>query len=541
METRASDLRLDASRLESLLESARLLGSSLDAAEQLRHLARTIMGRLLVTKAVIALGDGDGLHVELSRGVAGVQEGDPFDEVRAAELGLNWIEPIGPAEARLGLLALGRPMRARVDAAERDFLQALLSLAAVSIGTARAHAEVVDANHQLDQRIQELRALIDLVQGLSSTIEPEEVARLLMLTVAGRWAVLRHALVTWKSEQPPIVRLKGIDESATNAWRTALGTSEAPVRCEEFVLFPIRSGEEINGLVALGPRATKQPYTDVDLEFCAGLVAQASVALDNAWHFRDTLYRRQMDKELELAASIQRDLFPKAMPELAATRLAARNRQARQVGGDYYDVLAVGEPSPETPYLVCVADISGKGISASLLMATIQATLRALLASFDSLPSLARRANDLLWASTPDNRYATALFVLYDPPTGACEYVNCGHSEGILLRADGTVKMLKTTGMPIGLFPDRSYESRRFTLASGDRLMLYSDGVTDACTTGGEDFGVERAIACLRAAGTQAPDEIEQHLFDAIDNFAAGAPQFDDITVLILERCQPAS
>jgi sigma-B regulation protein RsbU (phosphoserine phosphatase) len=285
--------------------------------------------------------------------------------------------------------------------------------------------------------------------------------------------------------------------------------------------------------VALGPRATKFAYTEADIEFCSALVAQASVALDNAWHFRDTLYRRQLEKELEVAANIQRDLFPKALPKLAGTRMAARNRQAREVGGDYYDVLGL---AGSARHLACVADISGKGISASLLMANIQATLRALLASFDTLPSLAARANDLLWASTPGNRYATALFVLYDPATGACEYTNCGHCEAILLRAGGAVELLTTTGMPIGLFPARTYESGRFQLAEGDVLMLYSDGVTDACATDGRDFGMERAIECLRGAAGLDPEQMATRMFEAIDEFAAGAPQFDDITLMILAR-----
>lgn len=538
MDESAQEIRLDASRLESLLESARLLGSSLELEEQLRHLMRTVMGRLLATRGLIALEEPEGPRIAIVRGITGLQPGDAFDPDQAEVLQLAIVRRIGEDGVPLGYLAVGRPMRPdwETDPGERDFLAALLSLAATSINNARAHGEVVRANRALDQKIQELRALIDLVRGVSATIEPEEIAQLLMLTVSGRWAVRRHALFTWKEGQPPIERCKGVDRAGLETWKSTLDDSASPVRCGDFVLFPIRSGETTSGLVALGERATKLPYTEADLEFCSGLVAQASVALDNAWHFRDTLYRQQLEKELTLAAAIQQDLFPKCLPQLESTDIAARNRQARQVGGDYYDVLPA-----DGQQLLCVADIAGKGIYASLLMANIQATLRALLLSIRTLPELAARTNDLLWASTPGNKYATAIFVRYDPSNGACEYVNGGHSDGILLRASGQVEMLTTTGMPLGLFPQRVYESKIFTLEPGDLLLLYSDGVTDAITHDESDFGVERTVEVLRAHRHLPAAEIEDRLFEAIDEFAAGAPQFDDITAMVIKRTAGAS
>jgi sigma-B regulation protein RsbU (phosphoserine phosphatase) len=538
MDPRATERHLDASRLESLLESARLLSSSLHLDDQLRHLMRTIMGRLLITRAVIALYDAgtSTLRVALSRGVPGLKPGAVFDAAESTTYQLPHSTPIGDPAQPLGILAVGAPARGKLDQAEREFLSALLSLAAASISNARDHDSVIRANRALDQNIQELRALLDLVRGLAATIDPEEVTQLLMLTLSGRWAVRRHALFTWKPNQPPIARVKGLDHWDLDAWRQKLEGADTPQRDGEFVLFPIPSGDTTTGLVALGPRPGNLPFTPADLEFGMGLIAQASVALDNAWHFRDTLVRQQLEKELTLAASIQLDLFPKFLPTLVHTDLAARNRQARQVGGDYYDAIPIGAPSPEATHLLCVADISGKGIAASLLMANIQATLRALLAAHPSTIELAVRSNDLLWSSTPNNKYATALFVRYDPVTGACEYVNGGHCDGIVLRACGEVEMLGTTGMPIGLFPKREYECASFVLHAGDTLLLYSDGVPDACTPDDREFSVERSIDVLRANAHRAAAEIQDALFAAIDAFVEGAPQFDDITVMVIRR-----
>ena len=519
------DRHLDASRLESLLESAKLLNASLELDDLLRHLLRTTMGRLLVTRAAIALERDGAFYLEIARGLPSLKKGQPLTMQSAREIGLEYFFPIGDPAKPTGALAFSKPA-GTLDEAETEFLEALLGLAATGISNARAHAEVVRTN-------QELRALLDLGRGLSGATDAEEVAQMLILTLAGRWAVAKHAVFTWKPGQPPISRVKGFDTLTPETVRSHI-ESGAPLPLPAgFIVFPVRSAETLTGAVVCGPRLGNRPYSDADREFGSGLVAQASVALDNAWHFRETLVKQQLEKELSLAAGIQRDLFPKQMPSLPGAEIAARNRQARQVGGDYYDALPVGAGS----HLLCVADISGKGLSAALLMSTIQATLRALLTETAPLASIAARTNDLLWASTPASKYATAFFCLYQHAGGQTSYVNCGHNDGIVLRADNSVEMLPTTGMPVGLFPKRTYEMASTAVRPGDLLFLYSDGVTEACTEIEENqFGTERLVDVLRSTSALPAMEILDAVFDAIDNFAAGAPQHDDITMLVLKR-----
>lgn len=528
------DSRLDPSRLESLLESAKLLNASLDLDDLLRHLLRTVMGRLLVSRGLIAIENRGQLEVRISRGVAKLPAGAAYDAALAKEAGLELLLPIGDADAPLGILALGKSLKGSLDEAEHDFLQALLGLAASSVANARAHAETLASNRSLDQKIQELRALLDLGRGLAATTDPDEVAQLLTLTLAGRWAVFKHAVVTWKENQPPIRRVKGLDvpdEAALRAQVDAM--SEAAVRTEKGVVFPLRSGDKSIGVVLLGPRPAGKAYSDADLEFGAGLIAQAAVAFDNAWHFRETLTKQQMEKELQVAAAIQRDLFPKQLPQLAHTEMAAKNRQAKQVGGDYYDVLAFSQGVDQ---LICVADISGKGISAALLMSTIQATLRALLAHETSLLKIASQANDLLWASTPSNKYATAFFLQYDPESGKGQYVNGGHCDAIVLRAAGDVELLGTTGLPVGLFPKRDFDMVSVELRAGDTLLIYSDGASEANDVASNEFGMDRLTESLRCAREKPCGEILDHLIADIDAFAGEAPQFDDITLLVIKR-----
>lgn len=523
------DTKFDPSRLESLLESAKLLNSSLRLDEMLSHLLRTVMGRLLVRKGAIAIERCGRMEVHLARGLgAAVEPGRVLDEAAMESAGLELRFPVG--DPPVGLLALGRPLKGALEEGEREFVEALLGLAALSIANARAHEETLEINKSLDQKIQELRALLDLVRGLAATTDPEEVAQLVILTLAGRWAVLKHAVITWKAEQPPIERVKGLTLPGIDKVRAAVSADELGLPAGS-QLFPIRSGETQTGVMILGPRLGNKPYTEADLEFGAGLVAQASVALDNAWHFKQTLEKRQIERELEVAAGIQRDLFPKALPVIPATEMAARNRQAKQVGGDYYDVLPCGDS-----HILCVADISGKGISAALLMSIIQATLRALVTPAEGLAAIAARTNDLLWASTPASKYATAFFVRYNAVNGVCRYVNGGHNDAIVLRASGEVELLGTTGLPVGLFPRREFDEAELTLREGDLMLIYSDGASEANDAAQEEFGMERLIASLRAASALPAEEILTVLLRDIDAFVNGAPQSDDITLLVVKR-----
>src|SRR5262249_39266743 len=153
-----------------------------------------------------------------------------------------------------------------------------------------------------------------------------------------------------------------------------------------------------------------------------------------------------------------------------------------------------------------------------------------------SLAELASRVNALLFASTPSNKYATAFLLAYDPADGNCVYVNGGHNDGIVLRADGSVELLTTTGMPVGLFPRAAFEEGRVTLGPGDSVTLYSDGVSEAENSTEDQFGMDRMTDVLRAEQSEPTSRMVEAMFQAIDGFAGTAPQHDDITLMILKR-----
>jgi phosphoserine phosphatase RsbU/P len=549
------------SHMEALLESAQLLHSSLNLEDLLRHLLRSVMGRLLVTKAFIAVAHEDGMKLELVRGLAKLKTGNIYRPEDAQAAGIDLILPIGDEANPTGLLGICKPSNRELDDEEIEFVQALLGMAASGIANARSHAETNRLNQALDQKVQDMQALIDLGRGLTSSFEPEEVAQLLMLTLSGRWMVRKYALIAWKKGQPPVVRQKGMSLEALADYARygydpeklddALRPDQMPdgwvrdmIEQEQGkIVFPIKAGDDTTGgVVVLGARPGNLPYSASDLEFGAGLVAQAAVAFENSWFFRTAVERKKVEQELELAASIQQNLFPGKLPKLANYDLAARNRPARQCGGDYYDALPMGVGYTEDQHLLCVADVSGKGLPASLLMSNMQATLRALLGRLPSLTELVTLTNSLLYATTPSNKYVTAILLEIDAATGKCRYVNAGHTDCLLMRANGEAVWLQSTGTPLGLMaPDivamlQPYQEQEFVLEPGDLIALFSDGVTEAQDIDENEFGEERTASFIRPIACESAESIVEMLFNEVDRYAGAAPQYDDITLMVIKR-----
>lgn len=540
--------------VEALLESASILHSSLELDELLRHLLRSVMGRLTISRGLIAVADEERMRLSLIRGVPDLRTGDEFNEAKARQKGIERIFPIGDPASPVGLLGVNLPAGREIGVAEAAFLKALLGIAASGIVNARAHDQTRRLNLALDQKVQDLRTLLDLVRALTATLEPDEVAQLLVLTLAGRWAIRRCGLIAWKHGHPLVMRMKGIDpgrladyaqyEELLMKLPEAIRVADLPEselkevlrEQEAVVIFRIEAGDETTGgLVILGERPGRLSFSEADLEFGTGLVAQAAVAFENSWYFRETIERKRVEQELALAATIQETLFPAVLPHLAGYDLAARNRPARHCGGDYYDILPI-EVAGRRRYLVCVADVSGKGLPASLLMSNIQATLRALLGTIASLTELAARINELLHASTPSNKYVTAILVDLDPESGQVRYVNAGHTDCLLRRHDGEAVWLRGTGTPLGLIPDLPYGEEQLTLHPGDLLALFSDGVTEAQDQNENEFGEGRALTLFDRLAERPAARIVEEVFSELDRFAGEAPQYDDITLFVIRR-----
>jgi serine phosphatase RsbU (regulator of sigma subunit)/catechol 2,3-dioxygenase-like lactoylglutathione lyase family enzyme len=241
---------------------------------------------------------------------------------------------------------------------------------------------------------------------------------------------------------------------------------------------------------------------------------------------------RRAAQEIEIARMVQARLFPQTLPPLETLEYAGVCVQARQVGGDYYDFLNLGQ---ERLGLV-VGDIAGKGIAAALLMANLQANLRSQCAVAVEHPQrFLQSVNQLFFENTIESAYATLFFAEYDDRARRLRYANCGHLPGLILRGDDTLDRLASTGTVLGLFPDWECAIGESSLAAGDTLVLYTDGVTEAFNDRGEEFGEQRLIESLRRQRDRRPQALLDAILDDVKQFSPHE-QHDDITLLVA-RC----
>ncbi len=301
------------------------------------------------------------------------------------------------------------------------------------------------------------------------------------------------------------------------------------------LVVPLVSQGELIGLLNLGPRLSGQEYSADDRALLAGLAAQAAPALRVAQLVREqqaeAQERERIQQEMRVARLIQQMLLPRALPELPGWRLAAYYQPARAVGGDFYDFLDL----PDGRLGLVIGDVTSKGVPAALVMATTRSVLRATALRLVWPGQVLQQANDLLCPDMPANMFVTCLYAVLDPVDCRLSYANAGHHLPHR-RHDGGVTELRATGMPLGLMPDMRYDERAITLAPGDSVLFYSDGLVEAHNPRREMFGLPR-LRRLVADYPVDDGSLIDHLLGEFARFAGADSELeDDITLVTLQR-----
>jgi sigma-B regulation protein RsbU (phosphoserine phosphatase) len=238
---------------------------------------------------------------------------------------------------------------------------------------------------------------------------------------------------------------------------------------------------------------------------------------------------RANKREMEEAREIQRRLLPAELPKISGCALHAFWKPAREVGGDYFDAIRLSDSSAAC----CIADVAGKGLPAALLMANMQASVRGLAHGVQQPSEMCRRLNRVALANTSSGRFTTMFYGIFDAARGLLRYVNAGHVPPILIRANGMVARLTEGGVVLGIFSDSEYEEGKVVLCSGDRLVLITDGITEASDGRNEEFGEDRLIQLLIDHRKLPADALQEKLLERVAAFA-GQPLQDDATLMIL-------
>jgi sigma-B regulation protein RsbU (phosphoserine phosphatase) len=295
---------------------------------------------------------------------------------------------------------------------------------------------------------------------------------------------------------------------------------------------PIGDDEEVIGVLYADRHSRTDPFKDADLRLLTLMAKTAAVKIQEARRIAALIDAQKAKHELKIAAEIQRDFLPRSLPSCEGFGMAGRAVPCLEVGGDYYDAICF-----EGQRLgLAVADVSGKGVGAALLMASLRAWLRAELAHGTALAELAAKLNDFIHQSSDNQSFITFFFAELDRHTGSLRYINAGHNPALVIARDGGVRELQGTGLCLGMLSGRAYEVGAAGLAPGEVLVLYTDGITESRNAQDEEFGVEGLADAVRdELDKDAPDILEA-VFRRLAEFTRCAEPLDDRTLVVVKR-----
>jgi serine phosphatase RsbU (regulator of sigma subunit) len=292
---------------------------------------------------------------------------------------------------------------------------------------------------------------------------------------------------------------------------------------------PLQTKERIIGLIYVDSPFVIREFTKDDLSLLTVMANVAAIRIENARLAEIEQTERIMQRDLSQAAEIQGRMLPDKAPIVPGTDLAGFNVPCRTVGGDYYDFF----PFPDGRVALALGDVSGKGMPASLMMMALHARVQVLAEDPGDLAAFMSRLNKATCAKCPSNRFITFFFCVLDTKTGELTFANAGHNPPIVVRANGEAEMLEGGGCVLGILPIAPYSEMRIKLEKGDMLVLYSDGVTEANDIDQNEYDEERFIEVLKRHHTEPASEIVNAVMKSVAEFAAGAPQADDITLVV--------
>ncbi|HTD51819.1 MAG TPA: GAF domain-containing SpoIIE family protein phosphatase [Thermoanaerobaculia bacterium] len=487
-------------------------------------------------------------------GQSGVREGPtillpaPLPEATILAEGVLWVPLTSEGEIH-GYLGLEG-----VAPEDGDELGASLgALFGAHVGVYRFSRLVKDAEFEVKTRLLELESLYDLGLSLSgqldlSSLAEEVLFRSISLTDAGKGTlVLFHEdgrilferslggellpaqqVVAWRLPEGEVV---------TNNQAATVPTAGVRLAsCEKCLAVTIAVTGRRLGVLAVADKEARDggvlDFTPADARLLSLFANQAAAAIETARLHGEAIEKERIERELELAAAIQREILPRSLPAVPGIELAAANLPTRQVGGDYYDVL----PLSGGRVAFLVADVSGKGVPAALLVSTVHAAVHLQIEEAKSVADLVTRIDRHLHRYAATRKFLTLFFGVLEPESGRLRYVSAGHNPALLVRRSGSIERVESTGVPVGMLPNASWREETLQLESGDLLVLYTDGVTEAADEAEEEFGLDRLSAAVQAGRGLTARQLCDDLMARVADFARGMPQYDDQTLLLLRR-----
>lgn len=544
--------------LRALVELSRIINSSLDLDFILNNLLLTSLGKFLATRGFIALKTDGFLKPIAQKGIEDTLlnqfpklknkaelQSDKFKKYLDS-IKIQAVDEICSSQECIGIIALGEKLnKAPYSEDDIEFLHTITNIGATAIQNSLMLTELKKTNRVLDSRISRLNSLFELSKEFGLFSESTKVARLLVYSVIGQFLVQKFAVVSFEGKSLKVLESKfPQDELAAvlNNYNTKVITNsitKAQIESEysdlkkfgiELVV-PMQLQGETKGLILLGKRASETEYSDADMEYIYSVGSLAIVSIENQRLFKEALEKQKLEEDLEIARDIQRNLLPHKIPQFKNFEVVANTVFSKQVGGDYYDVITLDE----NHFCIAVADVSGKGVSAALMMANLQAFLKTICKQGMKIDEATGLINDLISENTTEGKFITFFWALIDDEKKQMLYVNAGHNPPLLIRHGKIIKLDKG-GIILGVMKTMiPYISENLQLEKDDVIVLFTDGVSEAMNQNGEEFSDERLEKLSLSLAEKSAVEISNTIQTDVSRFAYGTFQSDDITLMIIK------
>ena len=545
--------------LTALVEFSRVINSSLDLNFILNNVLLTCLGKFLATRGIIALNINGKLKVKSYKGIPEVNI-SLFPDIDASAdcsnkedfnkffTDNNFLasEKISSSNECVGIVCLGEKLNKQdYTKDDLDFLKTILNISASAIQNSLIVEELKLVNRELDSRIQRLSSLFELSKEFGLFSESTKVTRLLIFSLIGQFLVQKYALLRFEGNDIEVIEPKiPVEELLSNIRKYnyhKIDTSLNKHQIEKYypelfsmgieVIVPMQIQGKTKGLIILGKRINNVDYTDADIEFIFSVGSLAIISMENRRLFREALEKQKMEEELDIAREIQRNLLPQKIPAYTNFDIAAVNISSKQVGGDYYDIIELDE----NDCCVAIADVSGKGVPASLLMANMQAFLQVICRQNVPLNEATGLINDLISKNTADGKFITFFWGILNDIDMTFEYVNAGHNPPLLIR-DGKIIKLEIGGMILGVMKTiMPYRSEKIQLMKDDVLVMFTDGISEAMNKKSEEFSDEALEKLSLEMASASAETILKEIQSEVQKFTDGANQSDDITLVIIK------
>lgn len=547
--------------LTALIEFSRVVNSSRDLDFTLNNLLFGCLGKFLTTRGFVVLRRDAILKIVASKGMSSdlmatfpevsfEESEDILAHPKIAKFlsdnSFTLYEKIVSPSRCMGFIALGeRPIKLPYSEEEQEFLKTIVNIAATGVENSLYIHELKKVNKDLDKRMNRLNSLFELSYEFGILTEETRIGRLFLYALLGNFMVSSYAIVYKKGgilkvlestkdkvEIQKIFDKIDIQTLDTHAFKNEIVEKYPELESFGFeIMVPMKLQNDPAGAILLGKRINNTRYFESDLEFIYSIGSLAISALENKRLFAEALEKQRMEEELEVAKGIQKNLLPKEIPTLEHIEIAAKSISSKQVGGDYYDVIKLDEDR----IITAIADVSGKGVPASLLMANLQAFLKSICKQDVPLPIATATINDLVTENTTDGKFITFFWAVIDQTRKKFHYVNAGHNPPLLLR-EGEITYLDKGGMILGVMETMMpYQDEEIDLKSGDLIVMFTDGVTEAKNIYDDEFEDERFEELVKTLGEPPAEKVLSTILSEVEAYSRGVAQSDDITLVIIK------